>query len=156
MGNRYVESFEAVAVTAEVDLFEIVPADDRPVKVVGFSLAQTTDMGDSEAEQVRIEMIRGLATSGSGGATPNSATVGSNQAAKGYTAERTNTTVAVVGGGSTEVVYMGGWNVQIDKDFFFPSGWEPECNQGDNRIVLRMSAPADSVTVSGSLFVEEL
>ncbi len=67
MGRVYSVNFENVAVTALQDLFEISPADDKPVRILGLFLSQSTELGDAAEEMLRIQVIRGHNTGGSGG-----------------------------------------------------------------------------------------
>jgi hypothetical protein len=66
----YTVTFQAVAITVSQDLFEITPADDKPVQFLGLFLAQNTDVGDAQDEILRWSCIRGHTTSGSGGSAP--------------------------------------------------------------------------------------
>ena len=47
IGRVYSVTFSAVAVTGAQDLFEITPADDKPVEIVGIELGQSSDAGDA-------------------------------------------------------------------------------------------------------------
>jgi hypothetical protein len=46
----------------DTDLLEILPADDKPVKLLGFAIGQTSEVGDATEEGVRISVIRLPAT----------------------------------------------------------------------------------------------
>ena len=72
-GRIYSVVFSAVAVSAAQDLFEITPADDKPVEIVGIELGQSSDAGDAADELLQISIIRGFTTSGSGGTAPTRA-----------------------------------------------------------------------------------
>jgi len=50
MGRMYAVTFEAVAVTAAQDFFELTPADDKPLLIHGIYLAQSSDVGDANDE----------------------------------------------------------------------------------------------------------
>lgn len=143
------------AVTGEVDLVEIVPADDRAVELIGLYLAQTTDVGEAQEEQLEIEAIRGYTTSGSGGSTSTVRPAKRNGGSSGFGApEIFNTTVATVG--TTHILLHDGWQVRQ------PYAWReiqreesPEATQADTSMVIRLSAPADSITVFGCAVVRE-
>ena len=97
MGRVYAVTFEGTAVTAQVDFFELTPADDKPVRLLGLLLSQSSDVGDAAEEILRIKVIRGHTTGGSGGSAPTPAPVNPSDAASGFAAETLNTTIASVG-----------------------------------------------------------
>lgn len=153
-GRMYSVVFSAVAVTAAQDLFEITPADDKPVEIVGIELGQSSDAGDAQDELLQISIIRGYTTSGSGGSAPTPAPIGAADAAAGFTAEVNNTTVANTGTAVT--LQTTCWNVRGGYIQWFPEGCRPSASQANTTIVVRQTAPADSITLSGTLYVREL
>jgi hypothetical protein len=153
-GRIYSVTFSAVAVTAAQDLFEITPADDKPVEIVGIELGQSSDAGDAMDELLQISIIRGHATSGSGGSAPTPAPLNPNDTASGFTSEVNNTTIASTGTAVT--LQTGCWNVRAGYINWFPEGMRPTAGQGNTTIVVRQTAPADSITMSGTLYVREL
>ncbi|MBP8301429.1 MAG: hypothetical protein KA020_13765, partial [Planctomycetes bacterium] len=68
-GRTYAVTFNAVAVSAAQDLFEITPGDDKPCEIVSLSIGQYSDAGDAAAELLGIQIIRGFTASGSGGSS---------------------------------------------------------------------------------------
>ncbi len=155
MGRKYSVSFEGTAVTVAADLFEITPADDKPCKIIGMTLAQSSDVGDAAEEILRFKMIRGHATSGSGGSAPTPAPLGASGAAAGFTAETCNTTAASTG--TAVDLFADAFNIRSGYQIWFPPEAQPEVSQAGTTLVVRlMAAPADSLTMSGTLFVEEL
>lgn len=153
-GRTYSVIFSAVAVTAAQDLFEVTPADDKPVEIVGIELGQSSDAGDAADELLQISIIRGHTTSGSGGSAPTPVSMNPNSAAAGFTAEVNNTTVASAG--TTTTLHTGCWNVRAGYINWFPEGCRPTAGQGNTTIVVRQTAPADAITMSGTLYVREL
>jgi hypothetical protein len=133
----YSVEFENVAVTTvngDHDLFYIAPADDKPVRLISCYLSNTSnaDVGDAQEEMLRLRIIRGHATVGSGGATPTPAPLNPNDAAAGFTARTVDTTIA-------------------------SAGTLPMCSQAQTTIVVRlMAGPTDDITMSGTLYVEEI
>lgn len=154
IGRVYAVTFSAVAVSAAQDLFEITPADDKPVEIVGIELGQSSDAGDAADELLQISIIRGHTTSGSGGSAPTPAPLNPNDTAAGFTAEVNNTTVASTG--TTTTLQTGCWNVRAGYINWFPEGMRPTASQGNTTIVVRQTAPADAITMSGTLYVREL
>lgn len=153
MGRQYSIAFSAVAVTAAQDLFEIQPADDKPVAIRGLFIGQTSDAGDSQDEQLQVSIIRGYTTSGSGGSSGTINALNPSDAAAGFTAEINNTTVATTGTGA--VLHTEAFNVRAGYGNWWPPENMPRATQGNTTIVVRITAPADSLTMSGTLYVEE-
>jgi hypothetical protein len=154
-GRLYAVSFTAVAVTAAQDFFEIAPADDKPVYLHALYLAQTTELGDAAEEVLRVSVLRGHTSSGSGGSTATPRPMQPSDTAFGGVAEVNNTTIASAG--TAVELHVDGWNVRVPYQLVWTPETRPFCTQAQTTIVVRlMAAPADSVTVSGTLLVEEL
>lgn len=155
MGRIYAVTFEGTAVTAQVDFFEITPADDKPVALIGIMLSQASDVGDAAEEILRIQVIRAHTTGGSGGSSATPRPVNSTaDAAAGAGAETLNTTIASAGTGIP--LFSHAFNIRAGLEHYFPPECRPGANQGDVTIVVRlMAAPTDSLTMSGTLFFEE-
>jgi hypothetical protein len=153
-GRSYTVTFSAVAVSAAQDLFEVTPADDKPVEIVGIELGQSSDAGDAADELLQVSIIRGHTTSGSGGSAPTPGPMEPGDAAAGFTAEVNNTTVASAG--TTVTLHNFCWNVRAGYINWFPEVVRFKAGQGNTTIVVRQTAPADSITMSGTLYVREL
>lgn len=154
LGRNYTVSFTATAATAAVDLFELTPADDKPVLVYGLFIGQSSDPGDAQAEQTAFRVIRGHTTSGSGGSAPTPAPV-NHATASGFTAEVLNTTAATAG--TTVDLHADVINWQAGYQVWLPEGSEWGATQANTTLVIRLAAaPADSLTVSGTLYVTEM
>jgi hypothetical protein len=150
----YTVSYTAVAVTAAVDVFEIRPADDKPIEIIGLFMGQSSDVGDAADEMLAYRVIRGFTTSGSGGATPTPTPVDRSGAAAGFSAETNNTTVATTG--TTADLHADTFNIRAGEKLWLPEGCWWEASQADTSIVVRLAAaPADSLTMSGTVYVRE-
>lgn len=151
-------TFDAVAISAAQDLFEITPADDKPCKLLGLVLSNvggTADAGDAQEELLRLSIIRGFTASGSGGSAPTPVPVNPNASAAGFTAEVNNTSLATTG--TTTNPFNDGWNIRVPYQMFWPEEMGPEFGQPNTTLVVRLvTAPADSVSCSGTLYVAEL
>src|SRR5574343_34462 len=126
-GRIYTVVFAAVSVSAAQDFFELTPADDKPIEIVGLSLAQTgvADVGDTNEECLRCNIIRGHTTSGSAG--------------------------------TTTTLHEDSFNVRAGYINWWPEGCGPAASQANTTIVVRLpSAPADAITLSGTVYVREL
>ncbi len=153
-GRIYTVIFDAVAVSVAQDLFELTAADDKPIELVRLKLSQISDVGDAAAENLQLKVIRGNTTSGSGGSAPTPQPVSPRGAAAGFTAEVNNTTVATSG---TAVTLMAdGWNIAVGCDIWFTDEEAFGADQSNTLIRITQSAPADALTMSGTLWVREL
>lgn len=154
MDRVYTVSFTAIAVTVAVDIFQITPADDKPVEIMGFFWGQSSDVGDAQAEQIGYRVVRGHTTTGSGGTSTTPRPLNRSGVAAAFTALTNNTTAATVG--STVDLYSDVINTQAGEKLWLPEGCEWEASQADTTILLRLAAaPADSITTHGTLYVRE-
>jgi hypothetical protein len=142
----------AASPTAAFDALEVTLATGVG-RLLRFMMWQTTDLGDAAEEVLRVEIIRGHATSGSGGQTVVITQLDSYDANATFAAELLNTTIASTG---TPVgLGVKGWNIRTDFDWLFPPGQEPLIRTTE-RLVVRVSAPADAITVNCSAIFEQL
>lgn len=158
MSRMYVVQFGGVAVTAQQDFFAIVPAANKPIQVHALFLGQSTDAGDAEDEMLRIGVIRGHTSAGSGGGTFTPVAEPNNTAA-GFTARINDTTVA--SGGTGVTIHADTFNVRAGYPLILTPEmrrmWRLSSVTANNRLVVRLlKTPADSLTMSGTLYVEEL
>jgi hypothetical protein len=159
MAGVYTVTFDNVSVSAAQDLFEITPADDKPIRVLGWNIDNvggTADAGDAQEELLRLTLRAGYTSSGSAGSAPTPIPVVASMAAAGFAAEVNNTSLATTG--TTQDHWNGGMNVRVPAPFWLPY---PQCcpiiSQAETRIVLRLvTAPADAVSMSGTMWIEEL
>lgn len=150
----YAVTFENVAVTAAQDFFELGAADDKPVRLAALYLSQSTEVGDAAEEMLRVKIIRGHATSGSGGSAATPVPLRPGDAAAGFSAEVNNTTIASAG--TAVDLHAETFNVRSGLAYVPPPDQRPQAIQGGLLVVRLMAAPADSVTMSGTAIVEEL
>lgn len=147
-----------VAVTAVQDFFELSPAANKPIRIVRLKLAQSSDYGDAQDEGLDYSIFRVPATATSGdNASHTTATpqvVHATDQVAGFTCDINNTTVATTSGTLVELL-ADVFNVRSGLDLPF----EPECRfeaiNGTFLVVRLNVAPADSLTMHGTCWVEE-
>ncbi len=153
---HYSATFSAIAVTAAQDVFEIVAGASTRVRFDGLILGQYSDAGDAADELLSVQLIRGYTTSGSGGAavTPTNLFAPSDATAVS-TVERNNTTVAQDGTGA--ILLADVWHV-LDRYSVMSDEDLPEhiILEPSQRLVVRITAPADALTCNGTLFFSEI
>lgn len=155
LGRVYDIDLTPTAVTVAADLVEITIADDKQIVILDTDILQTTDLGDAAEEIIGLVWVRGHTTSGSGGSAPTPRPVNPSDAAAGFTVEVFNTTQASAGTGVN--VGRHGWNIRVSFMKTYIPEVQPQASQGQTLLVLRMAAaPADSITISGSIKVMEM
>jgi hypothetical protein len=147
----YSASFEEVAVTAAQDLFEINAPADAVVVVHGLVISQSSDAGDSESEQLSVLIHMG-STSGSGGSTPTPTPMELGDAAFGGTVEANNTSQSTEG----TFIHAEAFNVMAGLSIWWTPETRPVISPSDRLIVELQTAPADSLTMSGTIYIEEI
>ncbi len=157
MGNRiYLVPFENVTCTSSQDFWEIQPADDKPIRILGWNLSNvggTADAGDAQEEFLRMSIVRGHTSSGSGGTSPTISPANFNDPSAGFTAEANNTTIASTSG---TTIWAGGHNIRVADVFWIPDPIYITATQANTTIVVRsLAALNDAVSMSGTLYVEE-
>jgi len=151
MGRIFQGSVAAVAASAAQDVFEITAPATHIIDIREIRLGQYSDAGDAAAELVSVQIIRGYTTSGSGGSTPTLYSLqGAGTPAGTY--EANNTTLAQTGGG--KIALADSFNVQAGWWYRPPADERIQIQPGE-RVVVRITAPADAVTLNASLVVEE-
>lgn len=151
MGRVYSASFEEIAVTAIQDLFEVVAPSDAAVEIHSVVISQSSDAGDSAAEQLPILIHRGTAT-GSGGSSVTASPLSKGDAAFGGTVEANNTTQSTEG----TFLHAEAFNVQIGFHYLPPPEDRPVVSPSGLFIVELQAAPADSLTMNGTIVFEEI
>jgi len=155
MGRKYWVDLPPTAITVAADLFELTPADDKPIRVLSLNLHQTSDFGDAQDEVISVVWVRGNATSGSGGSTSTPRPCNPSDTAAGFTVEIANTTAASTG--TAINLARHGFNVRGGLERPYTPDECPEATQANTLLVLRMAAaPADSLTIGGCCLVEEM
>lgn len=160
MGRIYAVPYSGTITNAggNTDLLEVLPADDKPVKLRGFVLSQISEVGDAAEEGLRVTVQRAPATvtSGSGGSSVTAVPNDSANTAAGFAAECNNTTVATSTG--TLVVWGDyGWNIRNSPfEVWYPDAeFCPKAKQGEALLVRLETTPADDFTGSFTFWIEE-
>lgn len=154
-GRQYAVTWDAAtAVTTAIDIFEILPADDKPVILDELTIWQTSDFGDAQEEILQIQVIIGYTTSGSGGAAGTVGRLSAGDVAASFTAEVRNTTLATVG--TPYIVHADGWNVRAPYIWTPLPLWSPVGTQAVPLYVRLPAAPVDAITMNAMIKLREL
>jgi len=158
MARTFTAIFEPTAVTTAVDFFEIAAPTTGVVMILEWNIYQITDFGDTEEEILDIETVRGdgTVTSGSGGSTVTPQPLDNGDGAAGSTVEALNTTRMAVGTGVLDITLKDGWNVRAPYNKVYTPETRPIVTPGDRWTLSLDDAPADSITIGGSITFVEL
>ena len=144
----------------DVDLLSLVPADDKPITLRGFSISQSTELGEVQEESVILTVSRfgATVTIGSGGAVVTAAKPPSDSGDPdwGFVARANDTTVATTTG--TNFLYdTFAWNVRNTPY----ERWYPEkafclkARQTEAIIIRNETIISDTITVCMTAWIEE-
>lgn len=159
MGRIYMVQTNGITLDEDRDLFEVLAGADVPVRIHGWSLVQTSDVGDAAEEVVRLETVRGVGavTSGSGGTSPTVHPLDDQDGAADTVVEANNTTRMAVGSGTLETLEQFGWNIRIPWVHFYTPELRPRVDPDDRwTLGILAAALADAVTFSSTLWFEEI
>jgi hypothetical protein len=150
----YTAVFNGVNVTAQQDLFEILSPADAITIVHGIELSQSTETGDAQEEMLNLLLKRGQTTTGSGGTTVTSQPIETGSSAYGGTVKANNTTKASVG--TIVTLRADNWNVRMPYLWLPTPEMRPITGPGVRMTFELATTPADAITMSGTLWLEEL
>jgi hypothetical protein len=150
----YSIQFSSVAVTAAQDFFELTAPADCIVVIHAVELTQSTDVGDAAAEGLVILHKRGATTSGSGGSAVTPQPLDFGYAAAGSAAEVNNTTIMT--SGTIATLHSSNWIIQSPYLWIPAPEYRHILSPSQRYGVSTTSTPADSVTMSGTLYFEEI
>lgn len=154
-GRVYTAVFNAVAVTAQQDFFEITSAADAITEILEIHLSQSTEVGDAMEESLNILMKSGATSTGTGGTqaiTPTPHTLG--DPAYGGVVDINNT--AKASGGTIVTHYAWNWNVRVPFDVIFTPETCKILAPSARLTVELATTPADSITMSGYMVFQEI
>ena len=151
MGRMYTVVMDAIGVTAAKDLLRLSAPSDAVVIIHEVSVSQDSDAGDSEAEQLVLQLQRS-STDGTGtSATPEPLHEG--DAAFGGTAVTNLTADTTIDGAP---LWREGVNVQAGFRYFPTPETRPVISPSDRFVVRLDAAPGDSLTMNLVCVFEEL
>ncbi len=154
MSGVYTVQFNGVGATAQQDFFELVAASTKPLVILGFTISQSSDVGDAAEEGLSVLFKSGQTTSGTGGSAATPVATDSSGSAASFTAEVNNTTKASTGTIVTHAAWN--WNVRVPLEVIFTPEQQLIMAAGRRCTMELATTPADSLTVSGTIWVQEI
>jgi hypothetical protein len=151
----YTAVFNAVNVTAQQDLFEITSPTDAITIIHALELSQSSEVGDVQEEMLNILFKRGQTTSGTGGTQALASNpIETGSSAYGGTVDANNTTKATLG--TIVTLRADNWNVRMPYLWMPTPEMRPITGPGIRMTIELATTPADAITMSGTLWFEEL
>lgn len=151
----------ATAAMADFDFFEVDPAADKKIEIVGLFLGQETAESDANEDYVRLAILRftgGTFTSGGELAATEQPTDNADVAFSGA-AESFNANGGVATStGTTQRLHSDTFNVRTGYQVWWPPEARLTCSGAANEaIVVRCESTLDATTnFSGTLYVREV
>ena len=143
---------DAQAFTTATDIFEITATTTARLRIHQIDLCQTTDLGDAAEEVLRIGYYRAVTAGSTGSALTENTYVDSNDG-PATAAVVANRGTASTGGTLIQII---GWNIRIPLQYIWTPETRPVIELSTVSTFKLVTAPIDSVTVSGTLLWEEL
>jgi len=162
MSRIYAVPYTGTLTTAggNTDIWSFAPASNKPITLRGFTLGQTSEIGDAMEENVRVTVTRLPATFtvGSGGsAVTAAATPGaSTDTVWSFTARANDTTIATTSG-TLQVLDEIGWNLRNSPyEHWYPDErFGPGAFNTQGLVIRLESTLLDDITFTGVAWVQE-
>lgn len=155
MGKMFSAAASIAAVTAAVDMIEILAGTDRSIKIHEIHVTQETEFGDAQAEMLdfSVQFRRGAVTSGTGGAAGTEVDLGGQGATASAATEFGNTTRA--SGGTQEIFHREAAHVAAGFHFVPTEMARPILGATDLLICGLETAPDDAIDFRATIVWEE-
>jgi hypothetical protein len=154
-GPVYTAPFSATTLTTNpIDLFCVVASSLSRVVIREVRLGQYTEFGDAQAELLSLTMMVG-STEESTGTAISSLNVKTHTGASTAASLVVGPSTNLASTGSANVHWADSWNVAAGL-LYSPLPPERIVVQPGERFNVRMSAPADALTLNGTLVFQEI
>jgi hypothetical protein len=151
------------AAGGNTDIFQLNPATtgDRNLRLVGFRLGQTSEVGDTAEEGLQFQLVHmtGTVTDGAGTGSATVTPVPTPRVggtAAGFTARVNSPTIATTSGTTTVFEYVPWINRATPYELWYPdTGWAQEAIATETLILRMTTTLIDDTTLDMTVFVEE-
>lgn len=142
-----------VSMTLATDLAQITVADDKPLKIVGLTIVQSSDVGDAAEEVLRWGLYSGVTTGSTGGTALTVGALDRIGAVTPGASGQSNWTTASTSG---TLIAVGGFNIRVGESWWPPPEVWPVLGQGQSPFSFRLlAAPTDALTLDICVYVLE-
>lgn len=153
MPREYTVTFENVAVTAAQDLFQIIGASGKILRILRVAVGATdTSIPTSQQVRIRCRFLPATVSNGSGGSAPTPQPLDAGDAAASFTAKANSTSQATTGGTAVVLETLGA-NLYAGYDYAFPK--PPIVGPSESFTFELLSTVSGTVHLSGTCLVEE-
>jgi hypothetical protein len=155
MARRYGVTFEKVSVTAVQDLFQIIGATGKILRIIEVSLSDVdSTLPTAQMMALRCRFLPATVTAGSGGSSPTPEPFDPGDSAASFTAKANSTTKATTSA-TAVVLREDGAHLYAGYSYPFPS--PPIIGPSESFVFELITAPSASGTwvMSGTVTVEE-
>ena len=155
MARQYAVTFEKISVSGTQDLFQIIGASGKMLRIKSVSLSDVDATAPSTNMQLalRCRYLPATVTNGSGGGTPAIGKMDPGDAAASFTALSNNTTKATTSG-TVAILLEDGCNIYAGYSYPFPA--PPVVGPSESFVFELITAPPSGVTLNGTVLVEEI
>jgi hypothetical protein len=143
------------------DLWSFQPASNKPIRLRGFKLGQTSEVADAAEEGVRVTVKRMPATwtvgSGGNAVTASRPMNSTTDQTWSFTARTNDTTVGTTSG-TADILDENAWNIRNSPyEVWYPDvDFCPAAFNGQGLVICLETTLADDITFAGVAYVEEL
>ena len=154
MARRYKVTFEKVSISAVQDLFFILRAAGKMLRLIRVALFDVDPTAPTnQTLALRIRFLPATVTNGSGGTAPTPQKVDPGDAAASFTA-RVNDTTKASSSGTAVVVEEAGCNVFGGYDYMLPTPLP--IGPSEAAVFELITAPTGTLIMNGTVEVEEI
>ena len=154
MPREYTVVFTAVTVSAAQDLFQIIGAAGKILRIKRMALSDIdTSLPTAQMLELRARFLPATVSNGSGGSSPTPQPLDPGDAAASFTAKANSTSKATTGG-TASVLYSGGCHIYAGIDYSFTV--PPIIGPSESFVFELLSTVSGTCTMSGQIDVEEL
>lgn len=157
MSRLYSVTIDAGSITnanGDYELLELDAAAGKPIEICGWDLGQTSELQEAQEEQLRITIIRGHTTDGTGGSSFTPQPIEASGAAAGFTADILRTGIASSG----SPVTIWGFPLPVRAGHQYgpvPEGYGFATSEANLLVVRLATAVADDLTFQGAFLIRE-
>lgn len=158
-------SFVVTTAGGNTDIFQLNPAGGstgRNIRLVGYRLGNTTEVGDTGEEGLELQLLHMTGTVTDGGGTgstlvtPSSSPRPNQLPNAGFTCRVNSPTIATTSGTTTVCEYVGWINRLSPLEVWYPDPrWMTEAIATESIILRYTGTLQDDMTVQLTLFIEE-
>lgn len=151
-------SITLTAAGTDSDILTVKPAANKPIRLRGLKLSQTTEVADAGEEGIAISILQlaAVITDGTGGAAITPLAVDENDASPGFTARENDTTLTTTSGASNIKENFGWINRNTPLEMWWPEDkYAPRAQNAGALVIRSLTTLVDDMTLQYTAYIEE-